>query len=242
MVSGGTGGIGGAVCRLLAARGSRVLLTYRTNHEQAEAVVAAAPGLMAAVQADLSDQKPAQSVVDAALGQFGGVHTFVHAAGITVPQAYLSEIDSPLLERHMVAEVVGFFNMVSPLLPCLRTSRGSIVAITTVATQRFPARDALSSGPKAAVEAVVRALAVEEGRYGVRANSVGPGIIGEGMTERLIASGDMDERALSAARDRIPLGHFGSAEDIAEAACFLASPSAAYITGQRIGVDGGYAT
>ena len=125
-------------------------------------------------------------------------------------------------------------------LPALRESRGSVVAVTTAATTRFPKRDGLSSAPKAAVEAMVRALAVEEGRYGVRVNAVGPGMLTDGMAARLIGSGELSDEALEITRRNIPLGRFGSADDVAEAVCFLASDRAGFVSGQKLDVDGGY--
>ena len=115
-----------------------------------------------------------------------------------------------------------------------------MVAVTTAATTRYAVRDGLSSIPKAAVEAAVRAIAAEEGRFGVRANCVGPGMLTEGMAARLIGSGDLDEHALDVARRNIPLRRFGAAADVAEAVCFLASDRARFISGQKLDVDGGY--
>ena len=90
------------------------------------------------------------------------------------------------------------------------------------------------------MEALVRALAAEEGRFGIRANCVGPGMLTDGMAERLIASGELGDDALAAARANIPLPHFGTAADIAESVCFLASDRAGFISGQCLDVDGGY--
>ena len=99
----------------------------------------------------------------------------------------------------------------------------------------------LSAAPKAAVESIVRHLAAEEGRFGVRANCVGVGPIRDGMYHRLVADGYFDERWIAAAERNLALGRLGTAADVANAVAFLVSEQAAWITGQTLMVDGGYA-
>ena len=153
---------------------------------------------------------------------------------------HLASVDPAEMAEQLAEDAAGFFNVVHPALPHLRAAEGSVVAVTTAATARFPVRDGLSSAPKGAVEALVRGLAAEEGRYGVRVNAVGPGMLTDGMAARLISSGELSEEALAVARRNIPLRRFGNATDIAEAVCFLASDRAGFISGQKLDVDGGY--
>ena len=233
LVVGGNGGIGARVAALLAARGSAVAVTHRrtpaSEHSSHPLDLGAAD---AAAQAD--------AVVDALLAEHGAIHTLVHAAGPHVPMVHLGRVSAAEMVAQLHDDAGGFFTVVRAALPALRESRGSIVAVTTAATTRFPKRDGLSSAPKAAVEAIVRALAVEEGRYGVRVNAVGPGMLTDGMAARLIDSGELSEEALEVTRRNIPLGTFGTADDVAEAVCFLASDRAGFISGQKLDVDGGY--
>src|SRR5690606_23944264 len=102
--------------------------------------------------------------------------------------------------KQLQEDALGFFTVVHAALPALREAQGSIVAVTTAATARYPKRDGLSAGPKGAVEALVRGLAAEEGRFGVRVNMVGPGMLTDGMAERLIGNGDLSEEALEITR------------------------------------------
>ena len=243
LVVGGSGGLGSAIAAELAARGSDVTLTYRSSADAAAATAAEVErcGRRCWVTAaDLSDDSSTAAAVEELAAVAGGLHSLVYAAGPHVPQVHLSRVEPAAMRAQLDADAAGFFSVVHAALPHLREARGSIVALTSAGTGRFPVRDGLSTVPKAAVEAAVRGLAAEEGRFGVRANSVGPGMLTDGMAQRLIASGDLDERALEAARANIPLRCFGSASDIVEAVCFLASDRARYITGQHLAVDGGY--
>ncbi|TJZ78102.1 SDR family oxidoreductase [Rhodococcus oryzae] len=243
LVLGASGGLGKATARMFIERGSNVGLTYFRSQSALDEVLATAHthGRWAKTwQLDLSDAASASEVVAQVAAEFGGIHTLVYAAGPHVPMRHLSKVDPGDFQRQVVNDVAGFFNATHAALPHLRATRGSVVAITSAGTARYPVRDGMSVGPKGAVEALVRGIAAEEGRYGVRANCVGPGMTTDGMAARLIGNGELDDRALDVARERIPLGTFGDADDIAEAVCFLASDRADFISGQKLDVDGGY--
>ena len=170
VVTGGSGGLGAAVCRLLAERGSDVAVFYRSNEDAARAVasdVGAHGRRVVTRRVDLLDVAATAAAVDGVAAELGGVHTLVHASGPLVHQVHLSRVAPAEFRDHLEQEVLAFYDVVHPALPHLRVTRGSIVAVTSAGARRHPVRDALSVGPKGTIEAPVNPLMYVLG-YGAR--------------------------------------------------------------------------
>ncbi len=239
LVAGGSGGIGSAVCRALARDGFDVALTYRHNSAAAEETADAVRDLGTKAwvhRLDLTDAGDTAALVSSV----PRLDTVVYAAGPPIPMRYTAQITPQEFADQLRGDAGACFNLLQPAIERLRASQGSIVCLVTTALLRYATRDLLSAAPKGAVEQVVRAIAAEEGKHGVRANCVGVGVIAAGLLNDLIATGDYHEQALEAARRAIPMRRFGSAEELADVVAFLAGPRSAYVTGQTIRVDGGY--
>jgi len=243
-VAGGSGGLGAAICKVLAEAGADVALTFHRNRDGAERAagdVRAAGRKAHIVELDLAKDEEVAHAVSHAATMFGGIHTAIYAAGPYVDMRFVGQIAPAHFRETVGGDLFGCYNLLHAVLPELRKSRGAFVALSSAATHRFLKKDILSVAPKAAVETLVKAIAAEEGRYGVRANGIGVGVIADGMYHALREKGDFSDRVIEETRKALPLGRLGTAQEIADAVAFLCCDRAGFITGQTLVVDGGFA-
>jgi len=243
LVIGGSGGIGSAIARGFAEAGAAIAITYRRNEETANEVAAKIRhrgGSCSVHQVGLADLESVSACLEALVAEHGAIHTIAHAAGTHIDQPYISQTTPEQWRNTMDWDVNGFFHVVHAALPHLRASRGSIVFVSSSGLRRFPPGDVLSVAPKGAIEALMRGLAREEGRNGIRANNVAVGVVDAGMFPKLVERGELSQAWVDAALRNTPLRRFGKPSEIADAVVFLASERARYITGQTLFVDGGY--
>jgi NAD(P)-dependent dehydrogenase (short-subunit alcohol dehydrogenase family) len=192
-------------------------------------------------QVDLTDDTAVATFIAQAASEHGGIHTAIYAAGPYVDMRFAGQITPEHFRKTVGTDLFGCYAVLQSALPELRKTKGAVVALSSAATARFLKKDLLSVAPKAAVETIIKAIAAEEGRFGIRANAIGVGVIADGMYHALRERGDFSDQTLEATKKSLPLGRLGTAEDVADAVAFLASDRASFITGQTLAVDGGFA-
>ena len=242
-VAGGSGGIGAAITRSLAAAGSDVLFTYYRNQDAAKRVLDAAGRegrRVECVQLALEDGAAVARVLEDTRRRFGKIHSVIYAAGPSVPIKYVGQIEETDWVKTFAMDTHACFNLVQAALPILKEQRsGSLTAVTTTQFARHVPMSVLSSAPKAAIESMVQVVAKEYGRFGVRANCVRSGWLAGGKLADGIG-GQVQEKAIQAIVAQIPMGALGDPADVAAAVTFLSSREARYITGDALTVDGGW--
>lgn len=243
LVVGGSGGIGSVIARRFAEAGCDVALTYRRNRARADEVVEAIRALGVRAEAFATDvTQPAEVgvMVAGAIGAMRRLHTVVFVAGPMPAQKYMAQVDDAEWRQAIEVELHGFYNVVRATVPHLREQGGSYVHLGSAGDLAWVSRDGLSIVPKAANEALVRGIAREEGRFGIRANSVLIGVIEAGMFLKFTAAGVFDDEYVKKTYERLALKRLGKPEEVADPVVFMASNRAAYVTGQQIAAAGGY--
>ncbi|MBQ0006081.1 MAG: 3-oxoacyl-ACP reductase FabG [Alistipes sp.] len=235
LVTGGSRGIGRAVCQELAGRGYNLIINYVSNREAAEetAALVREKGMdCELLQFDVSN--PQQ--VDAALNRWSEAHpeeyieVLVNNAGVRADSLIVFMTDE---QWHKVTDTTinGFYYVTRRVLKNMLTKRyGRIVTVASLSGLKGLPGQANYSASKAAVIGATKAIAQEVARRGVTVNAVAPGFIATDMTK------DLDEAALKAT---VPMNRFGHPEEVAAVVGFLASPEASYVTGEVISINGG---
>ena len=242
LIVGGSGGIGSLCAEEFSNSGAKVAITYYKNEQAAIKLANEIDADVNIYQLDNSNSKSVEDTFEQVVKDFGSINTLVNAAGFNIPQKFISEIDIELWREVIDADINGFFNLVKFGLPFLRESQGSIVFISSAGLFKYPPGDILSVAPKATIEHVLKGIAKEEGKNGVRANSIALGVIDTGIFHRLREENNtfFDEAWHEAVMNTLAIKRFGLPQEVADTAVFLASSKGGYITGHCIPVDGGY--
>jgi NAD(P)-dependent dehydrogenase (short-subunit alcohol dehydrogenase family) len=244
LVSGGSRGIGRAICLALAADGCDVAVNYRRDADAAARTVEDVEGLgrrAIAVQADVSDFAACQAIVERVHDGLGPPSILVHNGGIASRGNSVVDTDPGELDRVIRTHAHGGFHLAKLCVPhMVDQPRGDIVMISSIASEHLDANGAPYNMGKAALDALAMTLAKEVRRHGIHVNVVAPGLVATEMGDRLTRA--TTRGAATAAHDldaHAPFGHVCRPEDVANVVRFLVSDGASYVTGVRVRVDGG---
>jgi 3-oxoacyl-[acyl-carrier protein] reductase len=233
LVTGGSGGIGAAICHRLAADGHHVIVHANRSRAKADAIVAeirAKNGSAEAVAFDITDRAASAAALEALL-EHGPIQILVNNAGIH-DDAVFPGMTGAHWDSVLDVSLNGFFNVTQPLtLPMIRTRWGRIINISSVAGITGNRGQVNYSAAKGALHAASKSLALELASRNITVNVVAPGIIATDMIE-----GSFNAEAI---KQIVPMKRAGKPEEVADLVAFLASTQAAYISGQVISINGG---
>ena len=228
VITGGSRGIGAAAVELFSLQGHRVCFLYEKDHDAAR-IVSEKTGATA-ICCDVADG----NAVNAAFREIGAVDILICSAGIC-HYGLMSQTEEAVWDRIFAVNVKGIYHCVNAAMPAfLEKQKGCVITVSSMWGQVGASCEAAYSASKGAVIALTKALAKELAPSGITVNCIAPGLIETSMNSNLTVE------ELTEFVDTIPLGRMGSADEIAEAIEFLASDKADYITGQVLGINGGY--
>ena len=233
LITGGSRGIGASCVRAFCARGDEVAFIYRTSEAAAQALCAECGAY--ALCADISDAASAERAVEEAVRLLGGIDVLVNNAGIAQIKLF-TDLDDAEWRRMLDTNLSSAFYVTRKAAKYMISEHnGAIVNVGSMWGKVGASCEVHYSAAKAGLRGLTMALAKELGPSGIRVNCVEPGVIDTEMNASL------DEEARASLCDETPLCRIGRPEEVAGAICFLASSEASFITGQILGVDGGYA-
>ena len=238
IVTGSSRGIGRAIAELLSAEGARVALVARSADtlDEVAAAIRAIGGAALTIPADVTAPDAGERIVAATLAEFGSVDVLVNNAGGNSFMAPIADLRASGWDKALALNLGSAIRLIQAALPALVASgHGSIVNVSSVTALRAAPLLGAYGAAKAALVSATQTLAVELGTQPVRVNALVPGWIATDLTDFL----RHDETLEGSVLDRVPMGRWGTPEEIAQAALFLASDRSSFMTGQSLVVDGG---
>ena len=234
IVTGAGSGIGEGIASHFAAAGANVVAVGRDEAKLRAALGDVAPDRLLIHPADVADPATATRVVAAAVERFGALDVLVNNAAAFAVGTIEATADADF-DRLIATNIGGYWHLARAAMPELKKTKGAIVMVSSASGRGGDWGMAAYNVTKGAVDNMVRALALDHGRDGVRVNAVNPS-----LTETPITAGmRKDEGAIAKFMDRIPMGRVGTPADVAKVVAFLASDDAGFVTGVTLPVDGG---